>query len=325
MKPTSKLQDTTKSEIIVRPLQESELSTADTIMRLAFGTFIGLPDPMAFMGDASFVRTRWIANPNAAFAAEANGEVIGSNFATNWGSVGFFGPLTIRPDYWDRGVGKRLMEPIVALFDQWQTKHAGLFTFPHSTKHVGLYQRFGFWPRFLTALMSRPVESRKSAAQWTRFSAVPVTERDAVLNACREVTDAMYEGLDVAHEIKAVADQNLGDTVLLWDDNGLVGLAVCHIGPGTEAGSGVCYIKFGAVRPGPAAEEHFDKLIDACEELASAQQAARLVGGVNTARHEAYRQMLARGFRTDIQGVVMSRPNEAGYNRPGVYLIDDWR
>jgi len=26
-----------------------------------------------------------------------------------------------------------------------------------------------------------------------------------------------------------------------------------------------------------------------------------------------------------MQGVVMSRPNEAGYNRPGVYLIDDWR
>jgi hypothetical protein len=105
----------------------------------------------------------------------------------------------------------------------------------------------------------------------------------------------------------------------------LAGLAVCHIGPGTEAGSGVCYIKFGAVRPGPTADQHFNNLIDACEEMASAQQLARLVGGVNTARHEAYRQMLARGFRTDIQGVVMSRPNEAGYNRPEVYLIDDWR
>jgi hypothetical protein len=222
-------------------------------------------------------------------------------------------------------VGKRLMEPIVALFDRWQTKHAGLFTFPHSTKHVGLYQKFGFWPRFLTALMSRPVESRKSAAQWSRFSEVPVAERDAILSACREVTDAIYQGLDVSHEITAVAAQNLGDTILLRDDNRLVGLAVCHIGPGTEAGSGVCYIKFGAVRPGPAAEQHFNDLVDACEERASALQVARLVGGVNTARHEAYRHMLARGFHTDVQGVVMSRPNEAGYNRRDVYLIDDWR
>ena len=50
-----------------------------------------------------------------------------------------------------------------------------------------------------------------------------------------------------------------------------------------------------------------------------------LAAGVNTARHEAYRQMLGRGFHTDLLGVAMSKPNEAGYNRPGVYVIDAWR
>lgn len=325
MKPQSKIDDTTKSDIIVRPLRESDLSSADSVMRLAFGTFLGLPNPMAFMGDAAYVRTRWLANPTAAFAAETDQELIGSNFATNWGSVGFFGPLTVRPDFWDRGVAKRLMEPIVELFDQWETKHVGLFTFPHSQKHIGLYQRFGFWPRFLTALMSKPVGQVKSASRWTTFSAVPEAERDAVLNVCREMTDTIYEGLDVTHEIRAVAAQDLGDTILLWDDSRLMALAVCHVGPGTEAGSGTCYIKFGAVRPGPRAEQYFTDLLAACEEMASARQVSRLVAGVNTARHDAYNQMLTRGFRTDLQGVVMSRPNEAGYNRPGVYLIDDWR
>jgi GNAT superfamily N-acetyltransferase len=325
MKPQSKIDDTTQSDVTIRLLKETDLSTADTVMRLAFGTFLGLPNPLAFMGDTAYVRTRWRANPQAAFAAEVDEEVIGSNFATDWGSVGFFGPLTVRPDFWDRGVAKRLMEPVVQLFDQWQTKHAGLFTFPHSQKHIGLYQRFGFWPRFLTALMSKPIHQVKSASRWTRFSAVPDAEQDAVLSACREVTDAIYEGLDVAHEIRAVAAQNLGDTILLWDDGKLTALAICHIGPGTEAGSGTCYIKFGAVRPGLSAEQDFCRLFDACEELASAQQLSRLVAGVNTARDEAYRQMLSRGFRTDVPGVVMSRPNEAGYNRPDVYLIDDWR
>jgi len=325
MQPQSKIADSTQSDITVRPLQETELSTADAIMRLAFGTFIGLPEPMAFMGDAAYVRNRWLANPDAAFAAEAGGEVIGSNFATNWGSVGFFGPLTIRPDFWDRGVGKRLMEPIVELFDKWQTTHAGLFTFSHSQKHVGLYQRFGFWPRFLTAIMSKPVEQTQRTSRWTRFSDVPGAEQAAVLSACREVTGAIYEGLDVAHEIRAVAAQKLGDTILLWNDSRLMALAVCHIGPGTEAGSDVCYVKFGAVRPETDAEQHFSDLLDACEEFSSAQHVSRLRAGVNTARHEAYRLMLARKFTTDMQGVVMSRPNEAGYNRPGVYLIDDWR
>jgi GNAT superfamily N-acetyltransferase len=325
MIPRTKSEETTNPDIAVRPLRESDLPAADHIMRVAFGTFIGLPEPAAFMGDANYVRTRWLADPNAAFAAEVGGELVGSNFATDWGSVGFFGPLTIRPDFWDRGVGKRLMEPVMELFSKWGTKHAGLFTFPHSQKHVGLYQKFGFWPRFLTAVMSKPIEHTKSASLWTRFSEVPAGEREGVLSACRELTDAVYEGLNVGREIRAVAAQGLGDTILLWDGGRLAGLGVCHSGPGTEAGTGTCYIKFGAARPGPTAERNFDSLLDACEEWASSLNSSRLVAGVNTARHEAYRRMLARGFRADTQGVVMSRPNEAGYNRPGVYLIDDWR
>src|SRR2546421_1017409 len=325
MRPASKSEETANLDVIVRPLGERDLPAADHIMRLAFGTFIGLPEPAAFMGDASYVITRWLADPNAAFAAEIDGELVGSNFATNWGSVGFFGPLTIRPDFWDRGVGKRLMEPVMELFSQWGTKHAGLFTFAQSQKHVGLYQKFGFWPRFLTAVMSKPAGPTNGASASARFSEVPASEREEVVSACRELTGAIYDGLDVEREIRAVASQELGDTILLWDDSRLVGLAICHGGPGTEAGGGACYIKFGAVRPGSSAEQNFSRLFDACEELASVRNLSRVVAGVNTARHEAYRQMLARGFKTDMQGVVMSNPNEAGYNRRGVYLIDDWR
>jgi predicted N-acetyltransferase YhbS len=315
----------TKLNVSVRPLQESDLPAADHIMRLAFGTFLGLPEPTAFMGDADYVSTRWRADPDAAFGAEAGGELIGSNVATNWGSVGFFGPLTIRPDLWDKGVGKRLMDPIMECFTIWETKHAGLFTFAHSQKHVGLYQRFGFWPRFLTAIMSKPVEQMEREPRWKKFSEVPDSEREEVLLACLLLTDTIHEGLDVRSEVRAVAGQDLGDTVLLWDDETLAGLAVCHCGPGTEAGSGACYVKFGAVRPGKNAEQDFDRLLSACEEMAAEKGLSRLVAGANAGRHEAYRAMLGRGFRTDLQGVAMHRPNQPGYNRPGVYLIDDWR
>ena len=316
---------TTMMDISIRPLREKDLDAADQIMRLAFGTFLGLPDPLGFMGDAGYVRGRWQANPSAAFGAEADGELVGSNFATNWGSVGFFGPLTIRPDLWDQGVGKRLMEPVIACFAAWGTKHAGLFTFPQSQKHLGLYQKFGFWPRFLTAVMSRPVGPTPRKLRWTTLSEVPEAERAGMLVACRQLTDAVYEGLDVTPEMCVVTDQRLGDSLFLWHDDRLAGVAVCHYGPGTEAGSEVCYVKFGAVLPGPAAPQHFDRLLGACEEMTSDKGLARLVAGVNTARHEAYRHMLERGFQTELQGVVMQRPNEPGYNRPGVYLIDDWR
>jgi GNAT superfamily N-acetyltransferase len=313
------------TEIAVRPLRAADLAAADRIMRLAFGTFLGLPDPVTFLGDAGYVRTRWQADPSAAFGAEAGGTLVGSNFAANWGSVGFFGPLSIHPELWDRGVGKALMEPIVQCFDRWGTRHAGLFTFAQSAKHVGLYQRFGFWPRFLTAIMAKRVRPAASKSDWTTFSGVPQSERPTMLAACRRLTDAILEGLDVGAELSAVAEQRLGDTVFLFDDEGLAGLAACHCGPGTEAGSQTCYVKFGAVRPGAAASRHFERLLDACEEFAAAKGLSVLVAGSNSARHEAYRSMLARGFRTELQGVAMQRGNEQGYNRPGVYLIDDWR
>jgi GNAT superfamily N-acetyltransferase len=317
--------DLTGMHISVRSLGESDLPEADRIMRLAFGTFLGLPDPSGFLGDAAYVRTRWLADPATAFAAYVNNELAGSNFATNWGSVGFFGPLTIRPDLWNRGIGTHLMEPIMERFAEWDTRHAGLFTCAHSPGHIHLYEKFGFWARFLTAVMSKSVTERQPAARWAKFSELSGGEREENLKSCRELTDTLYEGLNVTSEIRAIDAQGLGDTVLLWDEGYLVGVAACHWGAGTEAGSGAYYIKFGAIRPGSAARENFERLLNTCEALTTVQGLRTIVAGMNMGRHEAYRTLRARGFRTDLQAVAMHRPNEPGYSRPDVYVIDDWR
>ncbi len=76
--------------------------------------------------------------------------------------------------------------------------------------------------------------------------------------------------------------------------------------------------KIRPVRPGPNTEKIFDSLLHACEQYAFLQNAVRLVSGVNTGRHNAYRRMIELGFRTDMQGVAMQRPYELGYNRAEV-------
>lgn len=311
--------------ISIRPLEERDLAAADRIFRLAFGTFLGLPDPMTFGGDSDHVATRWRTDPSATIAAEQDGELVGSNFASRWGSFGFFGPLSVRPDLWNKGVAQHLLRRTMELFEDWKTSHLGLFTFPQSPKHIGLYQRFGFSARFLTPLMSKPVGTSPRTVEWSRFSDVPADHREGCLRACRDLTDAIFRGLDLEREIRAVDRHGLGDTILVRDRGDLVGFAVCHSGPGTEAGSGTCYVKFGAVRPGSDAPTLFGTLLDACEHFATTRGLRKIDAGVNMARQEAYRIMLERGFRTLLQGVAMHRPNEEGFNRPGVYALDDWR
>ncbi len=203
----------------------------------------------------------------------------------------------------------------------------GLYTFSTSLKHIGLYRKFGFWPRFLTIVMEKhvPVDGATAEVSWTKYSDVPVAEREGMLDRCRALTGKVFEGLDVGVEIRSVAGQRLGETVLLWTGDELTGLAVCHCGAGTEAGSGGCYIKFAAVDPGLTGDLSFRRLLASCEQLAAQRGLEKLSGGINTARQEAWAAMMDAGWRGKMVGVAMQRPNEPGYNRPGVFLIDDWR
>jgi GNAT superfamily N-acetyltransferase len=309
-------------------MTERDLPAARRICCTAFGTFLGAPDPENFWTDRDYVYGRFGADHVASFTAELDGEVVGSNFATRWGSVGFFGPLSIRPDLWNRGIAQPLVRAVSDAFDEWGLSHAGLCTFPHSPKHIHLYNKFGYHPRFLTAIMAGPAhaEAAGNTARWSRLSELSADDGHSALVACRELSEALYPGLDLGAEIGTVASRNLGDTLLLWDGpSKLAGFAVCHWGPASEAGEGCCFVKFGAVRPGPRDGAHFAALLDSCRALAAASGMPHLLAGVNLAREEAYRHMRACGFRTEVQVVTLHRPNEAGYSRPGLYVLDDWR
>ncbi len=312
-----------RAAVSVRPMREADLREARRIVRVAFGTYEGAPDPENAGADREFAYTRWRAYPQGALAAEWNGVLVGSNFATRWGSFGFFGPLTVRPDLWDRGVAQALLAPTVDLFTQWGVRQAGLYTFANSPKHIALYQKFGFWPRSLTAILSRTATAHSDS--FLSYSALAAGDREQALSACRDLTDSIYEGLDVTPEIRAVQDQNLGETVLLWGGATLDGFAVCHCGESTEAGRDRCYVKFAAVRRGPGADGRFDRILDACETLAAGRRLQYLTAGVSLARRQAYRQMLRRGFRTDQLGVAMHNPDSPAYNRPNTFVLDDWR
>ena len=172
-------------QITVRPLKESDFPKASHINRVAFGTLFGEADLERFWLDVEVARTRWFADPTSAFGACVDGELVGSNFATRWGSVGLLGPLSVHPDLWDQGIGKCLMEPVLKCLETWGVTHAGLFALADSSKHLGLYQKYGFWPRFLTAIMSRPVQRIGTVSPYSKYSQVTESESSISLVSMR--------------------------------------------------------------------------------------------------------------------------------------------
>jgi GNAT superfamily N-acetyltransferase len=313
------------SDPAIAALSEKDLPEAARIIRVAFGTFLGAPDLETFWTDRDYAFGRHRAPHVAAFGATLDGKLVGSNFAVNWGSFGFFGPLSVLPDLQERGIARALLGRTMEQFDAWGTRQIGLFTFAQSPKHIALYQKHGFYARFLTALMAAPARRAQTKSGWSRFSALTKSQQEDALRSCRDVAESIYPGLDLTDEIRTTQAQGLGDTVLVEGAGGLAAFAVCHYGPKSEAGADMCFVKFGAVRDGASAERDFLRLIAACENLAADVGMPNVLAGANMARHEAYRLLVDRGYRTAIQGVAMHRGNDPGYCRPGAYVIDDWR
>ena len=194
---------------------------------------------------------------------------------------------------------------------------------------MGLYQKFGYWPRYLTAIMTRMPGTELSSgdralAPPVLLSALTRSERLEAIQSCAKLTHGIDKGLDLSAEIRAVLAQRTGDVVLTYTRRIPDAFAVCLNGPGSEGGANTCYVKFGAARGGAGAGERFDKLLGACEAFA-ASRGATIEAGVNMAREKAWRRMRARGYQVISQGVAMQRPHAAGFNRPDAWVIDDWR
>lgn len=292
-------------------------------MREAFAERVRVPQDRAFR-DASMLRVRLRLHPDGAVVARHEGEVAGSALAMRWGNVGVFGPLSVRPDLQGRGLGRSLLAAALERMAAWDLEHAGLFTWSDSPGHLALYRAAGFWPRFLALLMAKPLAA-DAAGDVQTVAGLAASERGAAAAACAELAGEVRGGLDLSREVLGLAEHGFGDTILLERDGALDGFAACHLGPGSEAGSGHCLLKFVAARPGPGAGDRFRALLDACERFAAAHGAFRVETMADTGRVGACRALLDRGFAVAFQGVNLHRDALAGYDGPDDWVADDWR
>lgn len=314
--------------LILRNLRVDEIDQAERLVRIAFGTFLGFPDPSANPSKRQMILHRFNQDPRNVLAAMLNGELVGTNILSKWGSFAFFGPLTVRPDLWDAGIGTILVRKAVEHFAAQGVRNLGLFTFSNSPKHLGLYHKFGFCSRFLTPIMELPVDQMGSNSidGCKMFSNLNESEKQNALGSICELTDELYPGLEVSSEIRLTDEFKLGDTLLIKSDDtsdNLAGFAVCQSGAKTEAGLDRCYVKFAAVRPGCAKD--FERLLTACQSYAAVKGVEAVEAGINLSHDKGFDIMLKIGFRVDFIGVAMQKPNEPAHCRPENFVIDDWR
>src|SRR5262245_26635898 len=172
-----------------------------------------------------------------------------------WGTIGLVGPVAVLPHYQNQDIGQQLLTACQGFFDENKAVLQGVATYPGSPKHLLFYQKFGYRPRGLVALMARTLDRRetpvarpaKPVVSVRRYSTLEEAKKKAAILKMRRITNSVFRGLDLGKEVEIVDGLALGDTLLLEKGRDLIGFAIYHAPGMSEAPQGSLYVKFLAI------------------------------------------------------------------------------
>jgi len=323
--------------IKIRRVRKGDLSKIREVIEVAFAEFFEQTlgaRPRQVFGGAQYVHHRWLMEPWGCFVAEdEDGKIIGANITVVWGTVGLFGPFAVAPSYQNQQIGQQLLKTTLDFFKENHVTLEGLAASPASAKHLVFYQKFGFKPKLLVAIMGKPLDRRevvqgvkpRSGPRVRRFSTLSEREKKGMLLRMRRITNQIYRGMDLTKEIEIVDGLALGDTLLLERERQLLAFAICHTPGMSEAPQGAVYVKFLAVEPARRRPEYFHELVAAAEELGISHGVQRVICPVYTGYWCAFQALLDLGFGIDFTIVRMKRGKNEDYEDPEDYVLDDWR
>ncbi len=172
------------------------------------------------------------AGEGAMLWRDERGGIVAFNIAHRSGVEGWMGPLAVRPDTQEGGVGKL----IVRAGQEWLARDGarvvGLETMPRTMDNIGFYSSLGFEPARLTITVS--LAAAVSSEAGVLLGRLPAAEKRSCVAECRRLADAVRPGYDFSREIELTDELALGDTLLLVRDDRLVGFALYHTAPLVE-------------------------------------------------------------------------------------------
>ena len=143
-------------KVQIRRVRKGDLSKVKDVFEQSFGDFLerqlGTRPRQAFNG-AQYVHHRWLMEPWGCFVAEEdNAKIVGAALAVTWGTVGLLGPVAVLTHYHNQSIAQQLIRATQEFFDENKTTLQGVMTYPTSPKHLTLYHKFGYQPKYLTAV-----------------------------------------------------------------------------------------------------------------------------------------------------------------------------
>jgi GNAT superfamily N-acetyltransferase len=160
------------------------------------------------------------------------GEIIAFNIVHRSGIEGWMGPIAVRSEHQGIGAGKEIVRRGV----DWLRLHGatviGLETMPRTMDNIGFYSAMGFVPGRLT--LTTTVDASYADRPATLFGRLASRDKDDALDRCRGLLTALLPGYDHSREIQLTDELALGDTMLMYKRDDLVGFALCHTAPLVE-------------------------------------------------------------------------------------------
>jgi GNAT superfamily N-acetyltransferase len=247
------------------------------------------------------------------------GEIVAFNIVHRSGREGWMGPLAVRPDRQNQGLGKTIVLAGIDWLREEGATTIGLETMPRTVENIGFYSRLGFVPGHLTVTVTRE-PGRRGASDAGRLSRLrgPI---EPVIAACGALCDRLTPGLDFSREILLTRDLGLGDTSLVYAGERLRAFAVWHAAALADGRSreDVRVLKVVA-----ESLDDFEAVLEAVSGAAASERVQRIAIRCQTAQAAAYRRLVDRGYEafwTDLRMTLDGYPEPAP--GPGV-IFSNW-
>ena len=248
------------------------------------------------------------------------GDVAAFNIAHRSGTEGWMGPLAVRPDRQGAGIGKMVVRTAADWLLEQGVTTLGLETMPRTVENIGFYARLGFSPGHLTVTVTNDIATRGHGAP-ALLSHRTGAAAEQALAAARRLVAALAAGYDFTREILLTAQLGLGDTSLVEGDHGLEAFVLWHSAPLAEGRpkDELRVLKL-AARDGRA----FDAAIAATEAAAARVGIRRVAIRCQTRAEEAFRQLVARGYRVRWTDLRMTLDGRAEPDAGRGVLFSNW-